>query len=422
MFGNFLSLGGVVGGIFLLQAGNSLFATFLALRMTLAHFGTAVIGLVVTGYPLGFLVGCLLAPSMVRAVGHIRTFAALAAVLSSAALCFALWVDPIYWAILRLLTGFAAAGLFMVGESWLNEKTPRQMRGKVFALYMISNMTAVSGSQLLLGVADPAGPTFYMICAGLFSACLIPIAMTRASAPAVPTVARLGIRALYRLSPLGVVGCIVTGLANTAVGGLGPVFASRLGADNAQVGTFMAFLLFGGMLLQWPIGRLSDRFDRRRVLIAVAAMESLAAFALAWFGTSSWPVLLALVTLFGGLAYTLYPLSLSHANDYAESTQVVAVSSGLLLFWAAGSILGPTLAGTAMGFVGPTGLFYYVSAVTAALAGFGVWRMTRRPPKPVDLQAPFVAQAQTSPAAAALDPRAVRPAMGEPVNMVESGP
>jgi len=409
MIGNFIAVGAVVAGIFLLQAGNSLFASFLALRMNLAHFGDAVIGLVVTGYPFGFLLGCLLAPSVIRAVGHIRTFAVFAAVMSSAALCFPLWIHPGYWLALRLLTGFAAAGLFMVGESWLNEKTPRQMRGKVFALYMISNMTAVSSSQLFLGAADPLGPAFYMLCAALFSACLIPVALTRATAPAVPAISRLSIAALYRLSPLGVVGCIATGLANTAVGGLGPVYANRVGSSFAEVGTFMAFLLFGGMLLQWPIGRLSDRFDRRRVLIGVALANSLVAFAVAWFGETSRPVLLALITVYGGLAYTLYPLSLAHANDHAEPGQVVAVSSGLLLSWAAGSIVGPTIAGGAMTMLGPSGLFFYVSAVTGPLALFGIWRMTRRAAAPIDVQGPFVAQAQTSPAAAELHPRARSP-------------
>lgn len=399
-------VGSLMAGVFILQAGNGMFASFLALRMTIEHFPTALIGLVVTGYPIGFLGGCVSAGRLIRSVGHIRAFAAFAATLCCATLAFALYVEPFYWLALRVVTGFAASGLFMVGESWLSAKTPSRLRGKVFAMYMISNMTATSASQMMLAAADPAGLTLFMVAAGLFSACLIPVALTRASAPPLPSVEPLSLSHLYRVSPLGVVGCIAAGLINTAVGGVGPVFASRIGLDNAEIGGFMAALLFGGLLLQWPIGRLSDRYDRRHVLLAVTIAMTLLALIMALFGQVSRTGLIVIALIYGGLAYTVYPICVTHANDHTDRRQVVSVSSGLLLSWAAGSIAGPALATLAMTGVGPGGLFFYVALVAAGLSGFIVWRMRQRAPVPTDLQGPFVPQKATTPVAAGLDPRA----------------
>ncbi|HUN50865.1 MAG TPA: MFS transporter [Candidatus Sulfotelmatobacter sp.] len=401
-----VAVGTVVIGIFILQAGNGLFGSFFALRMTIEHFPTAVIGLVVTGYPLGFLLGCLFLPRLVRSVGHIRAFAAMASLLCCTTLVFAVHIEPLFWGLLRTVTGFAAAGLFMVGESWLAEKATNAARGKVFALYTISNMTAVSASQLMLGLADPSGYVFYMITAGLFAACLIPVALTRASEPALPSVEPLGLVGLYRLSPVAVVGCIGAGLMNTAVGSIGPVYASAIGFDPAGVGSFMAVLLFGGMLLQWPIGRLSDRWDRRYVLLMTTLGMALLALAVALLGRQSRPALFGLLLFYGGLAYTVYPLCVNHANDHAGRNHVVSVSAGLLLSWAAGSIGGPTLATLAMAYAGPSGLFFYVAGVALLFSLFTLWRIGRRAALPADLREAFVAKSPTTPAAAELNPRA----------------
>ncbi|HYM33478.1 MAG TPA: MFS transporter [Candidatus Cybelea sp.] len=400
-----LTAGSVIAGIFILQAGNGLFGSFLAVRMTIESFATPVIGLVVTGYPLGFLLGCLFVPRLVRNVGHIRTFAALAAVLCCTALAFEVLITPAVWGALRLLTGFACAGLFMIGESWLNEKAPSGTRGTVFAIYMISNMTAVSASQLMLAVADPRGPALFMLCAGAFAACLIPVALTRASEPRLPSVEPIGLVGLYRLSPVAVVGCIGTGLMNTALSGIGPVYATHVGLAIAEVGAFMSALQFGGMLLQWPIGRISDRMDRRRVLLAVTTGMIVVALAVAVVGPGSRPLLFLLVALYGGLAYTLYPIAVSHANDHADRGQVVSVSAGLLLAWAAGSVGGPPLATLAMTAFGPSALFLYLAFVAGTLAVFTAWRITRRGAQPKEQRKPFVPKAPTTPLAGELDPR-----------------
>jgi MFS family permease len=399
------SLTAIIAGIFMLQGGNGLLGTFLSLRLALEGVPSFLIGVVVASYSGGFLVSCLFGHRLIRGVGHIRAFAVFAATMCCATLAFALYIDPLVWAGFRWLTGMAAAGMFMIGESWLNDRTPSAIRGRVFAIYTISNMIAQSSCQLLLFVADPAGLALFMVTAGLFSACLIPVALTRASAPALPSIEAFGLKQLYRLSPVAVVGCIGAGLVNAAVGGLAPVFALGVGLPSGEVGLFTAALVLGGLLLQWPLGRLSDRYDRRRVLLGVAVAAACAALTLAASAGGPALALVLLAMAFGGTAYSVYPICATHANDHAERSQTVAVSSGLLLSWAIGSVVGPLLATATMGLIGPMGLFLYTASIHVPLALYVLWRMTRRAPVPAEQRGPFVAQSPATPVAGELDPR-----------------
>lgn len=408
MHGTVWSLAAIIGGVFMLQGGNSLLGTVLSLRLALEGVPSFLIGIVVASYSGGFLVSCLFGHRLIREVGHIRAFAVCAAVLCCVTLAFAIRVDPYVWAVLRLLTGMCAAGLFMIGESWLNDRAPSAIRGRIFAIYTISNMVAQSSCQLLLFVADPAGLALFMVTAALFSACLIPVALTRASAPALPSIEAFGLRQLFRVSPVGVAGCIAAGLVNAAVNGLAPVFALGVGLGSSQVGLFTAALVLGGLLLQWPLGRLSDRYDRRLVLLGVTVMAAGVGLTLA--ASTGGPALglVALAMAFGGSAFSVYPISATHANDHADRRHTVGVSSGLLLSWAIGSIVGPLLATAAMGFLGPSGLFFYAASVSVPFSLYIVWRMTRRAPVPADQRSAFVAQSPTTttPVATELDPRA----------------
>lgn len=401
------SLAAIISGIFILQGGNSLLGTFLSLRLALEGTPSFLIGVVVAAYSGGFLVSCLLGHHLIRSVGHIRAFAVCAAVMCCVTLAFAFRIDPFVWAGLRLLTGMAAAGMFMIGESWLNDRTPSGIRGRIFAVYTTSNMLAQSSSQLLLFVADPAGLSLFMVTAAFFAACLIPVALTRSSAPELPSIEAFGLRRLFQVSPVGVVGCITAGLVNASVGGLAPVFALGVGLPSAEVGMFTAALVLGGLLLQWPLGRLSDRFDRRRVLLCVAIAAVAVGLTLAVSTGGPFLGLIVLAMAFGGSAYSVYPISATHANDHADRRYTVAVSSGLLLSWAIGSIIGPLLATAAMGLLGPAGLFLYTAVVGGLLCLYIVWRMTRRAPVPAEQRVTFVAQSPvTTPIAAELDPRA----------------
>jgi len=407
------SLAAIIAGTFMLQGGNGLLGTFLSLRLALEGVPSFLIGIVVASYSAGFLVTCLFGYRLIRGVGHIRAFAVCGALMCCVTLAFALKVDPFVWAALRLLTGAAAAGMFMIGESWLNDRTPSSIRGRVFAIYSLSNMTAQSSCQLLLFVADPAGLAFFMITAGLFSASLIPVALTRASAPTLPSIEAFGLRRLFLVSPVAVVGCICAGLVNASVGGLAPVFALGVGLGSAEVGLFTAALVLGGMLLQWPLGRLSDRYDRRWVVLGVALTAGTVALSLAALAGGPVLGLVLLAMAFGGSAYSVYPLCASHANDHASREHAVGVSSGLLLSWAIGSIVGPLIATTSMGLFGPSGLFFYTASISLPLALYVVWRMTRRAPVPAEQRSAFVAQASAvtpSAQASAVTPSAQAPA------------
>jgi len=402
------SLTAIIAGTFMLQGGNGLLGTFLSLRLALEGVPSFLIGVVVASYSGGFLVTCLFGYRLIREVGHIRAFAVCGAVMCCVTLAFALYVDPFVWAGLRLLTGMAAAGMFMIGESWLNDRTPSSIRGRIFAIYSTSNMVAQSSCQLLLFVADPAGLALFMVTAGLFSACLIPVALTRSSAPVLPSIEAFGLRRLFRISPVAVVGCIAAGMVNASVGGLAPVFALGVGLPSTEVGVFTAALVMGGFLLQWPLGRLSDRYDRRLVLLGVTVTAACVALTLAAMAGGPALGLVALAMAFGGSAFSVYPICATHANDHAERQHTVAVSSGLLLSWAIGSIVGPLLATTAMGWLGPSGLFLYTASISVPLSLYIIWRMTRRAPVPVEQRSPFVAQSPvTTQVATELDPRAV---------------
>ncbi|MBI1779739.1 MAG: MFS transporter [Proteobacteria bacterium] len=398
----FLPVGALMLGIALMLLGNGLFSTFIALRMTLEGFATSLIGLVVAGYSVGFLAGCIVGGRLIRRIGHIRAFAVLGALTCCLSLSYPFLIDPYAWIVLRTANGYCAAGMFMIAESWLNARTPTKLRGRVLALYTISNKLAFGGGQLLLLLADPAGPLLFMTAAFVYSLSLVPVAATTQTAPTMTLSERVGIRRLYELSPLGVVGCILTGLIASSISGMAPVFAAGIGLSTGEVAQFMAFMVLGGLGLQWPIGWLTDRYDRRSVLLAVVLVMSVMSAALAVVWQWSLPALYILFALHGGLLGALYPICVAHTNDFVERRQVVSVSGSLLLLWAAGAATGPAIASQIMAVIGPTGLFWFVTLLSLALAGFIAWRMSQRAGKPADEQGRFVPQPAATPVAAAL--------------------
>ena len=400
----YLALAAITSGIAVVSVGNGLITVFLSVRMTLEAFSTPAIGAVVAGYSIGFLIGCRLVQRVIRQVGHIRAFAVFAALMSASSLAFPALVTVPVWVGLRIVTGFAAAGLFVVAESWLNEKTPTESRGRVFSVYMIATKSAYGAGQLLLMIGDPAGLALFMLAAACFSLCLVPVSLTRAQGPGVPDLTAYGLRKLYQVSPVAVVGCVIAGMNNTSVVGIGPVYAARIGLDVAQIAWFTAAIQFGALALQYPIGRLSDRFDRRRVMLGSAFVTSVLALTVIAVGGGPFWLLLGLAALYGGVSFTIYPVGVAHAADHVQPQHVVAVSGGLLMAWAAGSVVGPMLVTTAMRYGGPGGLFAVIAVQTALLGLFILWRMLQR--EPPETQARFVAPPQTSPAAAELDPRA----------------
>ncbi|MEQ9814321.1 MAG: MFS transporter [Azospirillaceae bacterium] len=385
--------------------GNGLFGTLLSLRMDIEGFDIGNVGLILACYALGFSVGTQVVPKLVDTVGHIRNFVAFAAVMGATALVHQLFVSEVLWAALRFVTGFSAACLFTIIESWLNAKSNNQVRGRVLAVYMAVNYIAYGGAQPLIMVTDPGGFELFAVVSFLVVLSIVPISLTRVETPPDIPSERLSFRALIRISPLGVAACMAAGMINGAVGALAPIYAREIDPSTSFIAFFMMAAIFGGFLIQVPMGRLSDRVDRRKVIIGVALGEGALALVIVLIGGFSTPILLFLLFIFGGLAYTLYPLGLTHANDFMDSRFLVPAAAGLLLCFGIGSTIGPIVASQAMGLIGRDGLFVYIAVVAALVAGFAAYRMTRRPPVSEEAKSGFVAYATVTTAGTELDPR-----------------
>lgn len=402
----FLAVGAVVAGVAVLQVGHGLLGVLVPLQLGLNRFPTAVVGLVVTAHSVGFLVGCLAVPHIVRGVGHIRAFAMFASVASVAALSLAAAIEPTLWTVVRLVTGFCAAGLFTVAESWINDRTPSRTRGRVISLYMVCNKVTLIGGQLLLTLEAPPPVAFYMIAGACYSLSLLPIAATRATSPRIEGLAILGLRELYGLAPMAVVGCFGAGLLNASVLGLVPLYGLQLGLAAAAAAGLPVAIQCGSMVLQWPLGWLSDRVDRRIIIAASTGVTLAVSIVIALLDAAPLWQLYLLCALWGSFALSVYAISIAHACDLAAPAQLVSATGGLLLLWAIGSIVGPPLATLSMEIAGPAGLFFYAAVLAAVLGAFALWRMTRRQAVPAPEREPFVNLPDTSPAVAELDPRA----------------
>lgn len=402
-----LPLATLLSGVGLLVLGVGLLFSVLGLRAGLAEFSTVTTGIVMSAYFVGFVVGTLYCPLLIRRVGHIRSFAAMASVASTMPILHALWVEPWYWAILRLITGTCLVGLYIVVESWLNVLAPRQQRGKVFALYLTVSGVAMALGQWLLLVGDRLGFVPFVIVSVLLSFALLPLTLTPVAEPRPVEAPRLSLPTLYRISPLGMSGTFTAGLLTGALLGMGAVFVQRLGHTDATVAAFMASAILGGALFQWPIGHWSDRFDRRWVLLVVCVSGALVAgsgFALLRFVPAT---LVPTGVVLGGLLFSIYGLSVAHVNDLIEPSRVLEVTGGLLLVNGIGAALGPTVAGIVMKALGPGSLLIYLAVAMAVQALYTLHRMGFAPPVPAAMKGDFVPMGAASQVALPLPPSAL---------------
>ncbi len=369
----------LLAGVALLLAGSGLLGTLLAVRAAQEGFPDRIIGLVMSGYFAGFLFGTWLAPRVIQRAGHIRAFAMFAAIASSTSLLHALLIDPWAWGLLRIITGSCLVSLYMIVESWLNEQAPAGQRGQVFAAYMIVNFLALAAGQLLLVMYPPGNFAPFAIVSLLICWSLVPVSLTRIHPPTPGEAKRLPMRRLYAVSPSGLVGALGSGFAMGAFWGLGPVAAQRMGLDTSQVAAFMIVAILGGALIQWPVGHWSDRHDRRRVLAAVSAGAAM--FALLAYFCAGYPYLLmACMFGFGGLAFTIYPVSIALANDLLRADEMVPGAATLLLLHGAGAALGPSAAGLMMEAFGGNGLMLHFCLSLFALTAFVSYRVHRAEP------------------------------------------
>jgi MFS family permease len=393
-------------GLDILLVGVGLLGTLLGVRAALESFGNAETGLIMTGYYVGYILGTLLGPRIVRQVGHIRAFATFAALAAASALAFGLWIDSWAWLLLRILNGAAVVGVYMVVESWLNAQTPGIRRGRVFAGYMLSTLAALAAGQFLLLTYHPQGLELFALAALLLVLGLIPVAATRVSEPRIELAATLHLSHLYRLSPLGAVGSFGAGAVSGAFWGMTAVFAQRIGMSAAEIATLMSATILGGVMLQLPIGHFSDRHDRRTVLIVVSLCSAAAALLAAWLVYRELPGLVPVAFVYGGLMFSLYGLSVAHTNDQIQADQVLAATRGLLLLYGLGAVSGPLLGGLMMDRFGPLGLPVLSAVFLLLLAGFGLYRITRRTAPATADQGAFVPLVRTTPVALEMHPEA----------------
>jgi MFS family permease len=386
-------------GLGLLMLGNGLQGTLLGLRADIEGFPTAVTGFVMSVFYAGYLIGALRAPMLIGRVGHVRVFAAFGAIASAAVLVHAVFVQPLVWAFVRLLSGYAFAAIFIVAESWLNSVARNENRAKLLSVYMLVVYVGMGGGQLLLGVADPGGFVLFTLVSVLVSVAVVPMLLTSGPTPAIPTARPVDVVKLYRTSPLGVVGAGVAGMGGGAIYGMGAVFASQVGLDVTAVGLFMFALMIAAMLGQFPVGFLADRFDRRTVIIVAAALAGGAAV-LGGFGTGHWSLGLVAVTVL--LAFPLYSVSVAHTNDYLDSDGMVAAAGGMMMVNGFGAALGPFAVSLAMTAFGPAGFPLFLGAAYASLAAFGIYRTFRRAAPPLAEQGPTLPIARATPVATAI--------------------
>ncbi len=362
----------------LLLLANGMFGTLLGVRSRIEGFSTEVFGLIMAAYFLGLLLGALRAGLVVAAVGHIRAFAAFASVMSVTALLHVIVADPIVWTILRFASGFCMAGMILVTESWLNARCTKRTRGQVMAFYMVTNYFSAGTGQFLLTIADPAQFQLFSVASIIFSLALVPVLLTRASAPKPPRRDPLNLRELWRTSPLGLLGSFCAGLVNASFYSLAPIFALGLGFSIRETSTFMASVIFGGLLLQYPVGHLSDRMDRRTVLTMVSLATAVACVGVVLVSQWNLRWIYLAGAAYGGFSFTVYSLSMAHANDFAPADKLLQTASGLLTAYGFGAFMGPIAAAAFMGRLGPQGLFVMSALVSGFLGVFAIYRMRRR--------------------------------------------
>jgi MFS family permease len=386
-----------------LTMGNGLMNSLLSINMRLQDYNDQVIGLVMSANYLGILLGVYFCQKIVQQVGHIRSFAVFAAVMTAISLVHGLYMSAWLWAALRICNGLCVTGLFMVIESWLNEKVEPAFRGRLLSIYMILVYFGIGSGQLLLNVSDVQGQTIFMIAAILFALCLVPISITRAVNPEPLQIPYYNLIKLFRLAPLSMVGSFIAGLINSSFYSMGPMFGLDIGLPVSQVSFFMSLTVWSGLLFQYPVGLFSDRLDRLTVLSALGFLVMLVSISIAVMGRAGLGVLMPLTVCFG-MVFTIYPVAMARAQDNIDKEGIVPVSAALILFFGIGACFGPITASFVISKVGPFGLYYFTAGCGGTL-GAVVWSLRNKLPSNFEEQVPYIPIPRTSPVVSNIDPR-----------------
>lgn len=389
MFKAVSALAALLAAVAILLAGNGLQVTLLSVRANIEGFTLPMIGLLMSAYFIGYIGGCRFSPRLIGAVGHIRTFVALASIASASALAHILIIEIEAWVVLRVITGFCLAGLFMIIESWINEQADNDNRGKILSIYRIVDLVALLIGNALLAAGDARGFHLFAIVSILLSLSLVPVALTRSSAPQPLTTAGLDIKKLINLSPVASAGAAMSGLANAALWAVGPVYVQRMGHNEDAVAMFMSLLIIGAAVSQWPLGWLSDRIDRRKVLAIAATASVIASLMMSSYASHSLLVMNLIAVPLGAFMIPILGLAIAHANDHAEPGTAVATNGGLLLLHGCGSAAGALIGAVIMYVTGPESLYLYFGAIYGILAIFCLIRIIGSPAVPKGQKSPF---------------------------------
>jgi MFS family permease len=364
-------------GVMLLMVGNGVQGSLLGIRGDIEGFSTYQISAVMSAYFVGFLGGTTLAPEMIRRVGHVRVFAALGSLISAVLVLYPVFLDWTAWTVMRIIIGFCFSGIYVCAESWLNNTASNENRGQALSAYMIVQMIGIIAAQGLLSAGDPSGFTLFIIPSVLVSLAFMPLLLADTPAPTFGTTKRLSFLRLFEVSPLGCVGMLLTGGVFAAMFGMAAVWGTMAGLSVAQIALFVAATYAGGLVLQYPIGRLSDRMDRRQLIFGLSALAAVVML-VATVAPLPFTALLLVAVLLGGITNPLYSLLIAHSNDYLGKEEMAAASAGLIFLNGLGAIGGPLATGWLMETIGPGGFFLFMGLLFAALAGYAAWRMGRR--------------------------------------------
>jgi len=376
-------------GFAIICTGHGLQGTLIGVRATLEGFNFISTGFIVAGYYLGYLIGSIVIPILLERVGHIRVFAALASLSSIAILLHTVFIDPYSWFFIRILTGVSLSGIYVIMESWLNAKSSNQSRGRILSIYMIITFFFVGLGQFLLNLSDPFKVDLFILVSVLLSFSLIPILLSVTEAPNFNNPKRLDLKELFIISPLGFVGAVFIGLAHSALFGYGAVYATAKELSTFQISIFMVIVSSFGAILQWPIGFLSDRFDRRIILIFVTLVAAGLSIFIVISSYLSILFFFIILALYGGMSLPMYSLAIAHINDFLRPNEIVSASATFGILVGIGAIMGPILASVFMRFTGPDGFFVYLFIVHLGLGLFGIYRMGKRT-KPSDIESQYV--------------------------------
>lgn len=372
-------------GVTLLMVGNGMQSTLIGLRAEIENFSTPQISWIISAYFVGFLGGSRLTPEMIRRVGHVRVFAALGSLISAVLIIFPVLTDPHVWFLGRVIIGFSFSGVYVTAESWINNSTTNENRGQALSVYMIMQMLGVMGAQFLLLTDTPAGFVLFIIPSVLVSISFAPILLSVNPTPAFATTKPMTLRQLFNISPLGCVGMFLLGSVFGLQFGMSAIFGARMGLSGLEISTFVSAFYAGALVLQYPLGWLSDRMDRRRLIIIVASLGAVGA-ALGIYAQGNFTLLVAAAALIGGMSNPLYSLLVSYTNDYIEYEDMASASGGLIFINGVGAIFGPPAAGWLMEHFAPSAFFMVIGGLLLFLSSYAIYRSIRRPVINIDEQ------------------------------------